>query len=135
MRGGALETTFGWHLHPCRHPNSRSIVNFPVQANAAEILRLACILSVEACVEVLMPVHDALLVSSPIDQIEQTVATAKAAMARASKLVLNGFEIRVGGGEDKDIIRYPNRYMEESRGRVMWDTVTGLLAQLERKAV
>jgi len=124
MRGGSLETTFGWHLHPSRHPNVRSVVNFPVQANAAEILRLACILAVEADVRICMPVHDALLVHSPTDQIEQTVATAKAAMTRASKLVLGGFEIRVGGGDD--IIRYPDRYMDESRGRVMWDTVTGL---------
>jgi DNA polymerase I len=131
MRGGSLETTFGWHLHPCRHPNPRSIVNYPIQGNAAEILRLACILAVEAGVEVNMPVHDALLVSSPIGQLEQTLTTTKAAMARASKLVLGGFEIRVG----VDVVKYPNRYMDEGRGRVMWDTVTNLLAQLEREAV
>jgi hypothetical protein len=129
MRGGSLETTFGWQLHPCRYPNPRSLVNFPVQANAAEILRIACILTTEAGVEVNMPVHDALLISSPIGQYTQALETTKAVMARASKLVLDGFEIRVGVEEFK----YPDRYMDEKRGRVMWDTVTGLLSQLDKQ--
>ena len=129
MRGGSLETTFGWHLHPCRNPNPRSIVNFPVQAGGAEIMRLACILATEAGVEVNMPVHDALLVNSPIDQFDQTLETTKAAMTRASKLVLDGFEIRVG----VEVVKYPGRYMDEGRGRVMWDTVMGLLAQLDKR--
>lgn len=131
MRGGSLETTFGWHLHPCRNPNTRSIVNFPIQAGGAEILRLACILATEAGVEVCMPVHDALLINTPTNQLEQTLETTKAAMTRASKLVLGGFEIRV----DSKIIKYPGRYMDEKRGRVMWETVTDLLTQLvEREA-
>ena len=76
-----------------------------------------------------MPVHDALLVSSPTDQLEQTLATTRAAMARASKLVLGGFEIRVG----VEVVKYPGRYMDEGRGRVMWDTVMGLLAHLDKR--
>jgi len=92
-------------------------------------MRLACILATEAGVEVNMPVHDALLVNSPIDQFDKTLETTKAAMTRASKLVLGGFEIRVG----VEIVKYPSRYMDEGRGRVMWDTVMGLLAQLDKR--
>ena len=127
MRGGSLETTFGWHLHPSKFPNPRSIVNFPIQGNAAEILRIACMLATEAGIEVCMPVHDALLVNTPIATLEQTLADVKAIMAHASKAVLGGFEIRVG----VEIFKYPDRYMDESRGRQMWDTVLGLLDQLE----
>lgn len=127
MRGGSLETSYSWHLHPCKNPNPRSVVNFPIQANSAEILRIACILTTEAGVEVCAPVHDALLINSPIDQLEQSLAATKAAMARASKLVLGGFEIRVG----VEIVKYPDRYMDEGRGRVMWETVMGLMAELD----
>jgi DNA polymerase-1 len=127
MRGGSLETTFGWHLHPSRYPNPRSIVNFPIQANAAEILRIACMLATEAGIEVCMPVHDALLVNTPVANLDQTLADVKTTMARASKAVLGGFEIRVG----VEIFKYPDRYMDEGRGRKMWDTVLGLLDELE----
>jgi DNA polymerase I len=127
MRGGSMETTFGWHLHPCRNPNPRSIVNFPIQGNAAEILRIACMEATEAGIEVCMPVHDALLVNTSIATLDQTLAQVKGIMAHASKAVLGGFEIRVG----VEIFKYPERYMDESRGRQMWDTVVQLLDQLE----
>jgi len=127
MRGGSLETAFGWHLHPSRYPNPRSISNFPIQGNAAEILRIACMLATEAGIEVCMPVHDALLVNTPIAALDQTLADVKEKMAQASKAVLGGFEIRVG----VEIFKYPDRYMDENRGRQMWDTVIGLLDELE----
>ena len=31
MRGGSLETELGWHLHPCKDPNPRSLANFPIK--------------------------------------------------------------------------------------------------------
>ena len=38
-----LQTTFGWERHIVREPNPRSLQNHPMQANGAEMLRLACI--------------------------------------------------------------------------------------------
>jgi DNA polymerase-1 len=46
-------------------------------------------------------------------------------MAEASKLVLNGFELET----DVTVVRYPDRYMDEDRGAVMWGQVMGLLAK------
>ena len=41
MLTGSLHTVFGWHVHVGETPNPRSLRNFPMQANGAEMLRLA----------------------------------------------------------------------------------------------
>ena len=56
---GSLHTVFGWHLHVGEKSNPRSLRNFPMQANGAEMLRLACCLATERGIEVCAPVHDA----------------------------------------------------------------------------
>jgi DNA polymerase I len=47
--------------------------NFPAQANAAEMLRLACCLTTEAGIEVCAPVHDAMLICAPLDRLDADV--------------------------------------------------------------
>ena len=47
MLHGWLWTVFGWRVHVGDHINPRSLANFPVQANGAEMLRLACCLATE----------------------------------------------------------------------------------------
>jgi DNA polymerase I len=124
MRGGSLETELGWHLHPCRDPNPRSIANFPVQGNASEILRIACCLVTEAGFEVCCPVHDALLVRCKIEDIDRTVAEVKAMMTKASQIVLGGFAIKVG----YEITKYPD-HLTDKRGTKMWAAV---MEQIEK---
>ena len=58
---GSLHTAFGWHIHVGENPNPRSLRNFPMQANGAEMLRLACWLATERGIEICAPVHDAVL--------------------------------------------------------------------------
>ena len=65
--------------------NPRSLANFPMQANGAEMLRLACCLATERGHCVCCPVHDALLVEGPADEIEDVVAETQAAMHEASR--------------------------------------------------
>lgn len=124
--GGKLRTVFGWNLHPVIDFNPRSVRNFPMQANGAEMLRLACIYLTEAGIRVCAPVHDAVLIEVPIDEIDAVVGQAQSLMRQASQDVLGGFEL----SSDAKIIRYPDRYMDE-RGQVMWDTVMEILAKLE----
>jgi hypothetical protein len=64
-----------------------------MQANGAEMLRLACCLATERGVEVCAPIHDAVLIIAPDGEIEDSIATARAAMAEASRTVLGGFEL------------------------------------------
>ncbi len=121
---GSLHTVFGWHVHVGEKPNPRSLRNFPMQANGAEMLRLACCLATERGVEICAPVHDAVLICVPVDRLSEDIATTRAAMAEASRVVLAGFEL----GTDVSVTRWPNRYMDP-RGKVMWERVTGLLRQ------
>jgi DNA polymerase I len=127
MLTSGLHTVFGWRLHVRANANPRSLRNFPMQANGAEMLRLACCLAIERGIEVCAPVHDALLISAPLDRLEADVAATQAAMAEASRLVLDGFELSTEAREN----RHPERY-SDPRGTVMWNKVMGLLGRHER---
>jgi hypothetical protein len=94
MLTGRLTTVFGWTVHVGPDVNPRSCRNFPMQGNAAEMLRLACCLATEQSIMVCAPVHDALLVEGPADGIEDTVARTQEAMREASELVLPNFPLR-----------------------------------------
>jgi hypothetical protein len=122
MLYGVLHTVFGWQVQAGPDANPRSLRNFGMQANGAEMLRLACSLATERGIEVCAPVHDALLVEGPADHIEEVVARTQAAMREASEVVLAGFPLRT----DAKVVRYPDRYMDE-RGQEMWNTVMELL--------
>jgi len=128
MLTGEIQTVFGWPLRVGPYcgagrpmGNPRALANFPVQANAAEMLRLACCLLVERGVRACAPVHDAVLVEGPADAIDEVVAKTRIAMAEASKLVLRGFET----GTDVKIVRPPDRYIDEA-GAAFWSTVMRL---------
>ena len=97
-------------------------MNFPMQANGAEMLRLACCLATERGLAVCAPVHDAILIEAPTAEIDEHVAALQACMREASRIVLGGLEL----GSDAKIVRWPERYADK-RGEVMWDTVTRLL--------
>ena len=124
MSQGIIRTAFGWPLHIGMEANPRSLLNFPMQANAAEMMRLACCLAVERGIEVCAPVHDAVLICAPLDRLEADIAGMRAAMAEASRVVLDGFEL----GTDAEIIRWPDRYADP-RGAVMWATVMSLMEE------
>jgi hypothetical protein len=129
MLTNELCTVFGWHIHINEKSNPRSLRNFPMQANGAEMLRLACCLATERGVEVCAPVHDAVLICARLDRLEEDVAHMRAAMAEASRIVLAGFEIRT----DAKLIRYPDRYMDP-RGQIMWERVMRLVAKRQASA-
>jgi len=120
--GGRLWAGFGWQIHARDELNDRSLRNFPMQANGAEMLRIACILLTEAGIRVCAPVHDALLIEAPLDELDEAIATTKSLMQEASRIVLDGFEL----GSDVKEVRYPERYMDK-RGVVMWNKVMALI--------
>jgi DNA polymerase I len=122
MLTGTLHTVFGWRVRVPVVPNERSLRNFPMQANGAEMLRLACCLGTEWGIEVCAPVHDAVLICAPLERLEADVARMQEAMREASSVVLGGFDL----GTDVKIVRYPDRYMDE-RGVVMWGRVMNLI--------
>lgn len=118
-----LWTVFGWELRLGRNAaNPRSLRNFPMQANGAEMLRLASIMLNDAGIRIVAPVHDALLIEAPLETLDQDVALAQELMCQAGQAVLGGFSLR----SDAKVIRYPDRYMDK-RGEKMWNTVLSIL--------
>jgi DNA polymerase I-like protein with 3'-5' exonuclease and polymerase domains len=126
MLVGCLYTVFGWFIQLGERITARTLRNFPMQGNGAEMLRLACCLATERGVRVCAPVHDALLIESPLDEIHQTVATVQELMAQASALVLGGPQLR----SEATLVLYPDRYCDE-RGIQMWNTVWELVGELK----
>ena len=124
--GGRLWTAFGWQIYAKGEINDRSLRNFPVQATGADMLRIACVLLTDACIRVCAPVHDALLIEAPLEELDAAIATTQALMKEASAIVLDGFELR----SDVNVVRYPARYMDE-RGLRMWNKVMRLMGQPE----
>jgi hypothetical protein len=126
MLTGRLRTVFGWRLQVPAAPNARSLRNFPMQANGAEMLRLACCLGTERGIEICAPVHDAMLICAPLDRLDADLARMRSAMREASQIVLDGFELRT----DTFVVRHPDRFMDE-RGNIMWRRVMTLLDRVE----
>jgi DNA polymerase I len=126
MLTGGLHTAFGWRVRTPPDPNTRSLRNFPMQANGAEMLRIACCLATEHGIEVCAPVHDAVLIAAPLDRLDAAVTGMQADMAEASRIVLGGFEL----GTDVKVIRHPDRYGDD-RGAVMWERVMRLIVERE----
>lgn len=126
MLSGVLETVFGWTVYVARRTNPRSLQNFPCQGNGAEMLRLACCMATEAGLKLCAPIHDAVLLEAPLDTLDEDIDKLRAIMGDASRIVLDGFEVRT----DVEVVRWPDRYMDE-RGEVMWDRVMRLLDELE----
>jgi hypothetical protein len=126
MLTGRLQTVFGWRVHVGVNVNPRSLRNFPMQATGAEMLRLACCLATEEGIRVCAPVHDALLVEGPVEEIETITARTREHMRQAAAIVLDGFQLRT----EAKVICYPERYVDE-RGKQMWETVCSLLAEQE----
>jgi DNA polymerase I-like protein with 3'-5' exonuclease and polymerase domains len=126
MLHGELWTVFGWTIHVDDKPNPRSLRNFPMQANGAEMLRLACCMLVEAGIKVCAPVHDAVLIEAPLDVLDEHITATQQIMSDVSAIVLDGFRLR----SDAEVFRYPERYRDE-RGEVMWQTVNQILDGLE----
>src|SRR6516165_5469726 len=122
MSKSSLHTVFGWTIHIGVDSNPRSLRNFPMQANGAEMLRLACCSGTERGIEVCAPIHDAVLIAAPLDRIDADVMRMKAAMREASNIVLNGFEL----GSDVKVVRFPDRY-SDPRGAVMWSRVMKMI--------
>ncbi len=130
MLHGKLWTVFGWTVHTGINSNPRFLRNFLMQGNGSEMLRLACCMLTEAGITVCAPVHDAALIEAPLEFLPETIRQAQQIMSEASAIVLDGLRLR----SDADVIRYPNRYVDE-RGRKMWDTVQGILRKLQTCAL
>jgi DNA polymerase-1 len=127
LLGLKLETCFGWPIQvEAGEVKANTFLNWPMQAHGAEMMRIACILAVERGIKLCAPIHDALLIEAPIEQIDTEIVRLRECMAEASEAVLgDGKVCRV----DAEIVRYPDRFKDE-HGQDMWDKIMNLLAKV-----
>jgi len=123
---GELHTAFGWNYHINSSVNEPSIRNFLMQANGAEMLRLACCFATERGIRVCAPVHDAILIEAPLAELNDAAAATVSEMDHASREVLGGYKLRV----ETRLICHPDRFLDE-RGLWMWQKVMVALGRGE----
>ncbi len=119
-----LRNVLGWQMNCRAHTKSTTVYNFPVQANGAAMLHAAILLLGQAGVEVIAPVHDAVMIQAPIDKIDMVVEKAKIIMADASEMIL------CGKGRLKTsalTVKYPNRFVD-GRGVDFFNDILGLIS-------
>lgn len=126
----SITSLFGWKMKIDVTTGSRTIANFPCQANGAEMLRIAIIYCVDNGIKVCAPVHDAILIEADMDEIENSIRIAQECMRMAGLAVLDGFELK----SDVEVIHYPDRYVDK-RGITMWEEITNCLDKVRIKDV
>ncbi len=127
---GHLASVFGWSISVGASANPRMLRNFPLQANGAEMLRLACCLATEDGIRVCTTLHDALLIEAPLEQLDDAVCRTQEHMARASRIVLDGFALRT----EVKRVRAPDRW-REARGAAVWRAVEQALGETRARRV
>jgi DNA polymerase I len=125
MLARQMETVFSWPLYLTSAPNKRTLYNFPMQGNGAEMLRLAAVRLCDAGIVPNMLVHDAVLLE--VDDKEQ-IAHAIEIMKSAGRDVCNGLEI----GADKDqMLEHGSRYADKREvAEDMWSTIIETLQEI-----
>lgn len=118
---GTIQSVYGWPARVGAGTKSTSLMNFPMQANGAEMMRVSAIAAIESGIKVCAPVHDAFLIEAPLGEIEGRVAEMQVLMKKAGERIC-GIPIRT----DAKTIRAPDRFSEE-RGAEMWGKIMGKL--------
>jgi DNA polymerase I len=118
-----METQYGWPMHISNSPNRRTLYNFPMQGNGAEMLRLAAVRLCEAGIVPNMLVHDAVLLEA---DNEEQITHAVEIMKGAGRDVCKGLEIGVDVERMKD-----GRFRDKRPVAVkMWATVMEALQKV-----
>ncbi|MHB8102217.1 MAG: DNA polymerase [Methanosarcina sp.] len=123
-----VRTCYRWKMFVIGSSNKEMLTvrNFPIQATGAEILRVACILLMEAGVKIIAPVHDAIMIECEIDGSDIEILKAKKIMEDASEVVLGvGNRLKT----DVDVIQYPDRYIDE-KGAETWEKIVTILNEV-----
>jgi DNA polymerase-1 len=112
---GFVQTICVWRMLVNDDTNPRTLRNFPAQANAVEVTRLAVILMVAAGLRPACSIHDAVLVLAPPDRIEADAALTVELMVEASRRLLD-FELLV---EPPEIVRWPNTLKSDDASPIL----------------
>jgi DNA polymerase I len=122
MLARRIESSYGWPLHITTSPNKRTLYNFPMQADGAEMLRLAAWRLCEAGIVPAMLVHDGILLEvTDREEIE----LAKEIMLQTGRDVCDGFEI--GVDVDQMLVGGARYADKRPMAKKMWNTIMSTL--------
>ena len=120
-----IETVFGWPLRISYSPNKRTLYNFPMQGDGAEMLRLAAWKLCEAGIIPNMLIYDGILLEV---RNKEQIAHAIEIMKQAGREVCDGFEI---GVDIDQLLENGARYRDKRPvAKAMWDTMMAKLASV-----
>ena len=88
-----LATQGGWTMLCPSGCNPRTLRNFPIQSTAAEVLHVITILAERRGIEIVAPIHDAVLVEGDAADAQDLARAVDRLMRDASALVLDGYEL------------------------------------------
>ena len=89
---GYISTSLGWDRHFAVNSfiNPRSLMNWSIQSESAEVLRNALIRLTDAHIKVCAMVHDAFLIECPIPEHKDQILMAKRCMVEAARYIVGG---------------------------------------------
>ena len=127
--------TLGWSLTGRGlSGEERTFLNFPMQANGGELMRLIIVRAGEAGLRLIGCAHDSFMIEDTIENIEGSVAKLQAIMRQASRDLLGGFELRADCDPGRDIVRFPDRFIDKREfedGMRHWNRLTALIDEAE----
>jgi DNA polymerase family A len=130
--GVPIVCALGWSLAASgRVGGERTFLNFPMQANGAELMRL--VFARAGDLPIIGCVHDSFILEDRSDRIEQTVREMQEVMRAASRDLLGGFELRADC-KPEDITHYPDRFVdkrEREDGMQHWNWLMQLIEEAE----
>jgi len=89
---GFISSSLGWERRFAKNSfiNPRSLMNWSIQAESAEVLRNALIRLIDAGIKVCAMVHDAFLIECPIPEHKDQIRVAKQCMIDAAEYIVGG---------------------------------------------
>src|SRR5262245_31374718 len=127
----SVTCVLGWSLRgKGKAGEHTTFLNFPMQANSAELMRLIFVRS--SAIPLIGCAHDSFLIEDTVDRIEKSVAELMEIIRGASRGLFGGFELRVDYDPNKDIVRYPDRFIddrEREEGMRHWNRRMSLIEE------
>ena len=133
------ESVFRWPVHygagSCSNSEDgkfkpNAAMNFPMQSDGAEMMRIACCLAFEGGITLLALVHDALLIQAPLDRLEADAERMGEIMVEASRIVLDGFKSASKPSSSGTRIEFPIR---REKGAAHVEKIWGIVEALGEK--
>lgn len=128
---GYISSRLKWYIHASPYTKSGTILNFPMQANSAEIMRVVGIRSKEKGYPLVGSLHDGFFFEVPEKDIESSKHIFQKILRDSSAEVLGGFPLKV----DIKIIKHKEYFEpEDEEKRVLKKLILDLLRKLHIEA-